>query len=92
DNYFNWFCSEHKVIKRDKRHGTMREIWQTIRSSGNNHYWDAEIYALAAAEMLGTYTLKEENKPRPESIQPEEPENLEKKSFITRKPGWINNG
>jgi hypothetical protein len=70
----------------------MREIWQLIRSSGNNHYWDAEIYALAAAEMLGTYTLKEEDVPRAESVQIIQPQEKKKDPWIGKKSGWLNNG
>ncbi len=92
DNYFNWFCSEHKVLKRDKKHGTVREVWQLIKSSGNNHFWDAEIYAMAAAEMLGVYALREEDKPRPESSQAEEPQEKAKDPWITRRTGWMKNG
>jgi phage terminase large subunit GpA-like protein len=92
ENYFNWFCSEYKVIERDKKRGTVREVWQPIRPGSKNHFWDAEIYALAAAEMLGVHSLKEEHKPVPEVDVSGRPQEEPKPSWIPKKSGWINHG
>lgn len=51
-DYMKQVSSEHKVILRNSR-GIRREVWTLRPGQKQNHYWDGEVYAAAAAEMLG---------------------------------------
>lgn len=47
---------EHKIRKVDRR-GRVTEIWAPRYVGAPNHWFDAEVYALAAAEMLHVWQL-----------------------------------
>lgn len=53
DDYIRMMTAEQKVGDRNKRTGEYSEEWSLVDPSVPNHYWDAEVYALAAADMLG---------------------------------------
>ncbi len=89
EQYFAQFCAEHKILKRDKKKGTTHELWEPIRSTAANHFWDAEIYAMAAAEMVGTYTLKEGDIPAVSSGRTTESEANEKAPWVGRRSNWM---
>ena len=55
EEYAKQVTSEHKVNVRGS-HGT-RQKWEPKTSHADNHYLDAEVYALAAADILGVRTL-----------------------------------
>lgn len=56
DLYVQHQLGEHKVRKVDVR-GRVTEVWAPRYAGAPNHWFDAEVYALAAAEMLGVWTL-----------------------------------
>lgn len=56
DLYVRHQLGEHKVKRVDNR-GRVTEIWAPRSVGAPNHWFDAEVYALAAAEMLGVWTL-----------------------------------
>lgn len=60
EDYINQVCGEHKIIIRDRKSGRAVEAWRSKRK-GENHYWDAEIYAAAAADMLRVSTIRPED-------------------------------
>ncbi len=78
--YLKQFCAEHKILIRDRRTGKTREEWQTITAGTPNHLFDCEVYAAAAADMLGVRYLKEETV-ETKIIQPKR-----------RSGGWIQGG
>jgi phage terminase large subunit GpA-like protein len=91
EEYLKQFCAEHKIILRDKK-GRAHEEWQKITSGRPNHYWDVEIYAAAAADMIRVSALRSEDDkyiyyPRPVAVQAEK----EKKgSWLNRdSKGWM---
>ncbi len=92
DDYLKWFCGEHKILKRDKKRGTTYEVWQLVSSHAKSHYWDAEVYAMAAAEMLRVFNLREEDKPKPIIIQQENIQEPKTNSWIPKKNKWLNHG
>lgn len=47
--------SEHKV--NVKGTGGTKQVWQLKNSHADNHYLDTEVYAMAAADILGVRTL-----------------------------------
>ena len=57
DEYLQHLLSEKKQLVRDKKKRTISYEW---RAEGPNHMLDAERYAMAAAEMLGVWTLRDE--------------------------------
>ena len=60
EEYLRQVTSEHKVLKRDRKTGLSKSAWVPKPGGGPNHWLDCEIYAMAAADMIAVYTLKEE--------------------------------
>lgn len=56
-DYLRQMSSEHKVRKRVAGRLTGSH-WEPKPGHAANHFWDAEVYALAAATMLRLHTLK----------------------------------
>lgn len=56
--YAEQMSSEHKALIRNRRTGHTTEQWQKVSEHTANHYWDASVYALAAAEMLGVRNIR----------------------------------
>jgi phage terminase large subunit GpA-like protein len=59
EDYARQVTAEHKVRQTDSR-GRVKETWQPKYGGIANHWWDCEVYALAAAEMLGVWRMKPE--------------------------------
>jgi phage terminase large subunit GpA-like protein len=57
-------------------------------SHADNHYLDAEVYALAAADILGVRTLHLSNVNEKENQPPKEPETPEE-SWIKNNESWL---
>lgn len=57
-DYLRQVTSEHKVMRLNKRTGQRSSIWTPKPGSGGNHWLDCEVYALAAAEMLGVWAYR----------------------------------
>ncbi len=55
DDYADQVTAEHKVSVRGGN-GKKEQKWVQKNSHGNNHYLDAEVYAMAAADMRGART------------------------------------
>ena len=78
--------SEHKVNVKDKL------VWQPKHTHADNHYLDCEVYALAAADMLGVRTLNLQNE---EEEEPKEAEAVrrsaepEEEQWIKQNDNWI---
>ena len=57
EDYIRQITSEHKVVNR-KASGIVEEVWTLKVGAGrSNHWWDCEVYAAAAADMLGVYAI-----------------------------------
>ena len=55
-NYAKQVTSEHKInIKAGN--GKVKQQWVVKTSHADNHYLDCEVYAMAAADILGVRTL-----------------------------------
>jgi phage terminase large subunit GpA-like protein len=92
EEYLKWFCGEHKVLKRDKKKGSAYEVWQPVSSHAQTHSWDAEVYAMAAGEMLRVFSLREEDKPKPLQQIAAHDEQDQKKKWLQKRSGWIRHG
>ncbi len=77
-DYAHQVTSEHKVIE----HSNGREVmkWVLKNSHADNHYLDAEVYAMAAADVLGVRNLFLR-----------ETESVSQKKFETQEENWIKN-
>lgn len=90
-DYAEQVTAEHKVAHR--ANGRETQVWEPKTSHADNHYLDCEVYAMAAADILGVRTLflqdtqpetSEPPKPVPER-QPPAPE----ESWIQQNESWI---
>lgn len=86
--YATQVTAEHKV--NVKSGNTVKQVWQLKSSHADNHYLDTEVYALAAADILGVRTLhlqNEEAKPegRTSVIEQYTPE----EEWIKQNENWI---
>jgi len=64
DDYLTQFTSEHKVLIRNRTTGKAKEVWQKKKEAAANHYLDAEVYALAAADIIRALNMRKEDAPR----------------------------
>jgi len=63
EHYFSQMCAEHKIVIRVRTTMKTREAWVPVSASAPNHYWDAEVYCLAAADMRQVQALRPGAKP-----------------------------
>ena len=88
--YATQVTNEHKV--NQKNGSAVRQVWQPKYSHADNHYLDCEVYALAAADMLGVRTLNLQNEEEEESREIEEvriPVEPEEEQWIKQNDNWI---
>lgn len=83
--YATQVTAEHKV--NVKTPGGIKQVWQKKSSHADNHYLDAEVYTLAAADVMGVRTLHlvEEQQVKPAREEPETPE----EQWIKANENWI---
>ena len=83
--YATQVTAEHKV--NVKTPGGTKQVWQKKSSHADNHYLDTEVYALAAADVMGVRTLHlvEEQQEKPAREEPETPE----EQWIKANENWI---
>lgn len=86
--YATQVTNEHKV--NVKSGGQVRQIWKPKYSHADNHYLDTEVYAMAAADIMGVRTLhlgNEEQQGRPNTTvdSDETPE----EQWIRKHENWI---
>lgn len=90
EEYAKQVTSEHKVrVKNGKKD---RLEWVKKTSHADNHYLDAEVYAMAAADKCGVRTLHLRNV-KDESIEQEE-DLTQEDTWIEKNESWLggNNG
>lgn len=86
--YATQVTEEHKV--NVKKNGVIRQVWQPKHSHPENHFLDAEVYAMAAADVLGVRALHLQNGETPKGREavPEEPGTAEEQ-WIRANEGWL---
>lgn len=87
-DYLSQVTSEHKILKRNTRTGVTQAVWTRKPGTGGNHLFDAEVYALAGADLLGVYALPEDEQPAEITPPPKRDEGQE--WVQKRSGGWIN--
>lgn len=93
EDYADQVTAEHKVSIRKGNGKTVQE-WVQKKSHGNNHYLDAEVYAMAAADILGVRGLHLQNfsgqeEKGQQDIHSSEMEHNPEESWIQANSGWI---
>ena len=85
--YAEQVTSEHKVNVR-ANNGKVKQVWVQKTTHADNHYLDCEVYAMAAADLMGVrslYLTEIEEKPK-EKEEPYTPE----ESWIRQNEGnWL---
>lgn len=74
--YAEQVTSEHKVNVR-ANNGKVKQVWVQKTTHADNHYLDCEVYAMAAADLMGVRSLylteiEEKPKDKEEPYTPEE--------------------
>ena len=92
EEYAMQVTAEHKVSV--KKNGVIRQEWQLKSSHGDNHYLDTEVYAMAAADILGVRTLHLQTEQVPDRKQSEAaPTNqTPEEAWIKANENWIKEG
>lgn len=88
--YAEQVTSEHKINVKLGNGKTVLK-WQPKRSHIDNHYLDAEVYCMAAADILGVRFLHlqdEDDSEHPEGRKAE-PESAPEESWIQNNESWI---
>lgn len=86
--YATQVTAEHKI--NVKKNGVDKQTWQKKHSHGDNHFLDTEVYAMAAADVLGVRTLHLQNEdiPKRQSPAPSNAETAEEQ-WIQAHEGWL---
>lgn len=86
--YATQVTNEHKV--NVKSGGQVRQVWKPKYIHADNHYLDTEVYAMAAADIMGVRTLhlaNEEQQGRP--TVPKDPDETPEEQWIQKHDNWI---
>lgn len=88
--YAEQVTAEHKVNVR-MGNGKTKLAWVQKTSHAANHYLDCEVYALAAADILGVRTLHLEDMEKTEQMKPQREEKMEtpEEDWIRANEHWI---
>lgn len=85
EDYASQVTSEHKISIR-KGNGKTVQAWVQKKSHGDNHYLDTEVYAMAAADIMGVRSLHleqyQEDEPEAEAEEAQE-------SWIPGTDSWL---
>lgn len=79
--------SEHKI--NVKGSGGEKQVWKLKHSHGDNHYLDAEVYAMAAADILGVRTLHLQNEEIPNRKEMDDAQESPEEQWIKVNENWI---
>ncbi|MBR1476871.1 MAG: phage terminase large subunit family protein [Lachnospiraceae bacterium] len=85
--YANQVTAEHKVTVRNR--GITQEVWQLKHSHGDNHYLDTEVYAMAAADILGVRSLYLNNTEEVKGRENPETKETDEERWIRVNENWI---
>ena len=92
EEYAEQVTAEHKVNIRTGN-GKKRLAWVVKTTHADNHYLDAEVYAYAAADILGVRSLHLEELDEDERTelkqQPPEEKHMPEEEWIRQNENWI---
>lgn len=87
EEYAAQVTAEHKV--NVKKNGVVKQEWQVKHSHADNHYLDTEVYALAAADILGVRTLHLQTEDAPDRQNPVQEPETQEEQWIKVNDNWI---
>lgn len=90
-DYCEQVTSEHKVAARNTS-GKETLRWEKKESHADNHYLDCEVYALAAADVIGvrSFFLQNETAAEPGGTPPPAPTPREQpNAWLPQTDGWL---
>jgi phage terminase large subunit GpA-like protein len=61
EEYLLQFTAEHKVLVRNRNTGSAKEVWQKKKEAVANHYLDAEVYAIAGADIIRALNIRKDD-------------------------------
>ena len=86
--YAQQVTNEHKV--NVKSGGQTRQVWKPKFSHADNHYLDTEVYAMAAADIMGVRTLHLQNdESQVRANQVDDPDGTQEEQWIRQNDHWI---
>lgn len=86
--YATQVTNEHKV--NVKSGGQVRQTWKEKYTHADNHYLDAEVYCMAAADIMGVRTLHLQNEDAPgRQNPPEDQDETPEEQWIQKHENWI---
>lgn len=85
--YAEQVTAEHKVSVKTSG-GRVKQVWVPKTTHADNHYCDAEVYCLAAADVLGVRTLHLQLEQEPEQLKPSR-SNEEGEAWINQRGDWL---
>ena len=85
--YAEQVTAEHKV--NVKSGNKVRQEWVQKTSHADNHYLDAEVYAMAAADTLGVRMLHLQEQQQPPPVQKPPPAPTPEENWIRQNEGWL---
>lgn len=88
--YASQVTAEHKV--NVKKNGVVKQVWQPKHSHSDNHYLDAEVYAMAAADIRGVRTLhlqSTEDLPNRQSPAQDDDPQFSEERWIQQNENWL---
>lgn len=86
--YAKQVTAEHKVNVRGNN-GKSRQQWTPKTTHADNHYLDAEVYAMVAADMLGARNWHLENYKCDEVRPPEADHDTPEEKWIQQNESWL---
>lgn len=86
-DYAQQVTAEHKVAQKSGGRSVLR--WVVKTSHADNHYLDCEVYAAAAADIMGVRQLLEEEPEPPKGREMPEPPPAPEKEWIKRHENWL---
>lgn len=86
EEYAKQVTAEHKVLER--KGGRKRMVWKLKTSHADNHYLDTEVYAFAAADILGVRQMFLEEDTEKTAMPPKKKEE-EQESWIQLGENWM---
>ena len=85
--YAEQVTAEHKINTKSGKKTIQK--WVPKRSHIDNHYLDAEVYALAAADIRGVRSMHLDSEEEPEQPQQEEKQYAPEEAWIKANENWV---
>lgn len=85
--YAKQVTSEHKV--NEKNGNRTVQVWKQKTSHADNHYLDCEVYAFAAADILGVRMLHLQQNEDEVKTEQREQEKSNEEDWINHNEGWL---